>query len=123
MSDLTFSIDLSASKENLLKLLTDYTIASTCSFYPAHHITTGEGGMVSSNNGDIVTTARSSAWWGRDCYCVGSANLLACGTCGNRFDKWLKDYDEINRILDRKVLCTNAPTFLLPRKQKLESNI
>jgi CDP-6-deoxy-D-xylo-4-hexulose-3-dehydrase len=30
---------------------------------------------------------------GRDCYCIGSANLLACGTCGNRFDKWLENYD------------------------------
>ena len=66
------------------KLLSDYTIASTCSFYPAHHITTGEGGMISSNNMDIINTARSLAWWGRDCYCVGSANLLACGTCTTR---------------------------------------
>ena len=93
------------------KLLTDYTIASTCSFYPAHHITTGEGGMVSSNNGDIVTTARSLAWWGRDCYCVGSANLLACGTCGNRFDKWLDEYEG---IVDHKYIFTNIGYNLKP---------
>jgi len=93
------------------KLLTDYTIASSCSFYPAHHITTGEGGMVSSDNELIVSTARSFAWWGRDCYCVGSANLLACGTCGNRFDKWLKDYDE---IVDHKYIFTNMGYNLKP---------
>ena len=93
------------------KLLTDYTIASTCSFYPAHHITTGEGGMISSNNGDIVTTARSLAWWGRDCYCVGSANLLACGTCGNRFDKWLDEYEG---IVDHKYIFTNIGYNLKP---------
>ncbi len=93
------------------KLLTDYTIASSCSFYPAHHITTGEGGMVSSNNQQIVSEARSFAWWGRDCYCVGSANLLACGTCGNRFDKWLKDYDG---IVDHKYIFTNMGYNLKP---------
>jgi CDP-6-deoxy-D-xylo-4-hexulose-3-dehydrase len=93
------------------KLLTDYTIASSCSFYPAHHITTGEGGMVSSDNELIVSTARSLAWWGRDCYCVGAANLLACGTCGNRFDKWLKDYDE---IVDHKYIFTNMGYNLKP---------
>jgi CDP-6-deoxy-D-xylo-4-hexulose-3-dehydrase len=31
----------------------------------------------------------SFAWWGRDCYCVGSANLLTCGTCGKRFEHQL----------------------------------
>tara|TARA_Y100000361_G_C11158340_1_gene345614 strand:- start:542 stop:1804 length:1263 start_codon:yes stop_codon:yes gene_type:complete len=93
------------------KLLSDYVIASTCSFYPAHHITTGEGGMISSNNMDVINTARSLAWWGRDCYCVGSANLLACGTCGNRFDKWLKDYDE---IVDHKYIFTNMGYNLKP---------
>jgi len=77
------------------KYLTDYAIASSCSFYPAHHITTIEGGMVSSNIKEVVDLARSFAWWGRDCYCVGSQNLLSCGTCGKRFDKWLLGYDKI----------------------------
>jgi CDP-4-dehydro-6-deoxyglucose reductase, E1 len=86
------------------KLLTDFYIASSCSFYPAHHITTGEGGMISTNVEDIIKTARSIAWWGRDCYCVGAANLLTCGTCGNRFDKWLEDYDG---MVDHKYVFTN----------------
>ena len=51
--------------------------------------------MVSSNIKEIVDLARSFAWWGRDCYCVGSQNLLSCGTCGKRFDKWLTGYDKI----------------------------
>tara|TARA_R110000824_G_scaffold54689_4_gene151016 strand:- start:5241 stop:6548 length:1308 start_codon:yes stop_codon:yes gene_type:complete len=93
------------------KYLTEYAVAASCSFYPAHHISTGEGGMVSSNNKDIVNVARSLAWWGRDCYCVGSANLLACGTCGNRFDKWLEDYDS---IVDHKYVFTNMGYNLKP---------
>lgn len=75
--------------------LTDYAVAASCSFYPAHHITTIEGGMVSSNIKEVVDLARSFAWWGRDCYCVGSQNLLSCGTCGKRFDYWLEGYNEI----------------------------
>ena len=64
-------------------------MASSCSFYPAHHITTMEGGMVSSNIEEIVTLARSYAWWGRGCYCVGRQNLLPNGTCKKRFDTWI----------------------------------
>jgi len=83
------------------KYLTDYSVASSCSFYPAHHITTIEGGMVSSNIKEVVDIARSFAWWGRDCYCVGSQNLLSCGTCGKRFDKWLVGYD---KVVDHKYI-------------------
>lgn len=75
--------------------LSDYYVAWSSSFYPAHHISTGEGGMVCTNDEEIITHARSFSWWGKACYCVGSANLLACGTCGKRFDKWLPDYDGI----------------------------
>jgi len=93
------------------KLLSDYAIASTHSFYPAHHISTGEGGLVSSNREDIVSTCRSLAWWGRDCYCVGAANLIPNGTCCNRFDKWLDDYDG---IIDHKYVYTNIGFNLKP---------
>ena len=93
------------------KHLSDYFVASSCSFYPAHHITTGEGGIVTSHNRDIVKIARSFAWWGRDCYCVGAANLLSCGTCGKRFDKWLDAYDG---IVDHKYLFVNQGYNLKP---------
>ena len=75
--------------------LTKHAVAASCSFYPAHHISTIEGGMVSSNIKEIVDIARSFAWWGRDCYCVGPQNLLECGVCGKRFDNWLEGYDKI----------------------------
>ena len=75
--------------------LTKHAVAASCSFYPAHHISTIEGGMVSSNIKEIVDIARSFAWWGRDCYCVGPQNLLECGVCGKRFDNWLEGYDKV----------------------------
>lgn len=81
------------------------------SFYPAHHITTGEGGMVSSNDAELIKTARSISWWGRDCYCVGAANLLACGTCGKRFGKWL---DDVDTDVDHKYVFTNMGYNLKP---------
>ena len=93
------------------KYLPEYTIASSCSFYPAHHISTGEGGMVSSDNEEIIAAARSLASWGRDCYCVGAANLLPNGTCGKRFSKWLNDYDD---PVDHKYVFNNMGYNLKP---------
>jgi len=77
------------------KYLNEYYVAYSNSFYPAHHISTGEGGMVCTNDLELKKLFVSLSWWGRDCYCVGSANLLACGTCGNRFDKWLENFDGV----------------------------
>ena len=54
---------------------------ATSSFYPAHHITTGEGGMVVTNDEQLARVARSIRDWGRDCYCAGGEN----NTCGKRF--------------------------------------
>lgn len=71
--------------------ISNYAVATSCSFYPAHHITTGEGGMVSSRSSELIKLARKFAWWGRDCYCVGAANSLERGSCGNRFAAHLGD--------------------------------
>ena len=54
---------------------------STFSFYPAHHITMGEGGCVITNDETLARIARSFRDWGRDCYCSGGEN----NTCGKRF--------------------------------------
>jgi len=54
---------------------------STMSFYPAHHITTGEGGAVVTNDDTLAQIARSFRDWGRDCYCNSGEN----NTCGKRF--------------------------------------
>lgn len=102
--------DSLGSKWNDL-FLTDYAIASSCSFYPAHHITTGEGGMFSSNIDELVTIGRSIAWWGRGCHCMGAANLLPNGTCGNRFDNWIPEYDG---VVDHKYVFTNIGYNLKP---------
>lgn len=91
--------------------LTKHAVASSCSFYPAHHITTLEGGMVSSSNSEIIKLARQFAWWGRDCYCVGECNLLANGSCGKRFDTWLPDYD---MIVDHKYVFSQIGYNLKP---------
>lgn len=55
---------------------------ATCSFFPAHHITTGEGGAVFTNNYTLAKFAESVRDWGRDCWCQpGKEN-----TCGRRYD-------------------------------------
>lgn len=102
--------DSLGSKWNGL-LLTDHYIAHSNSFYPAHHISTGEGGMVCTNDEAIKKLFISLSWWGRDCYCVGSANLLSCGTCGNRFDKWLENYDG---VIDHKYVFAEMGYNLKP---------
>ncbi len=56
---------------------------STISFYPAHHITTGEGGVVITNDAQLARIVRSFRDWGRDCYCMGGEN----NTCGKRFSQ------------------------------------
>lgn len=91
--------------------LTKYYYAWTTSFYPAHHLSTGEGGMISSDDQDLIKIARSISWWGRDCYCVGNDNTLVCGTCGKRFDNWLEEYDG---ILDHKYYFTHMGYNLKP---------
>lgn len=53
----------------------------TLSFYPAHHITMGEGGAVFLNHGGMKKIAESIRDWGRDCYCEPGKD----NTCNNRF--------------------------------------
>jgi CDP-6-deoxy-D-xylo-4-hexulose-3-dehydrase len=53
----------------------------TCSFYPAHHITLGEGGALFTNDGILAKIIRSFRDWGRDCWCKPGCD----NTCGMRF--------------------------------------
>jgi len=62
----------------------------TLSFYPAHHITMGEGGAVFTNNDELKTIAESFRDWGRDCYCPPGKD----NTCGKRFCWKLGDLPE-----------------------------
>jgi CDP-6-deoxy-D-xylo-4-hexulose-3-dehydrase len=54
---------------------------ATLSFYPAHHMTMGEGGAVFTNNSELISIAESFRDWGRDCYCKPGCD----NTCGTRF--------------------------------------
>jgi CDP-4-dehydro-6-deoxyglucose reductase, E1 len=56
---------------------------ATLSFYPAHHITMGEGGAVVTADDSLARIARSFRDWGRDCYCAAGEN----NTCGKRFSQ------------------------------------
>lgn len=72
------------------KLVGTFGDISTFSFYPAHHITMGEGGAVLTNNVQLKRIVESFRDWGRDCYCApGKSN-----TCGKRFGWKLGDLPE-----------------------------
>lgn len=86
---------------------------STCSFYPAHHMTMGEGGFVACKNKELEILARSFREWGRGCYCVGrKANLSTKGSCGCRFSNWLPSIPD--EIFDHKYVYDNIGYNLKP---------
>ena len=65
------------------KLTGTFGHISTYSFYPAHHITMGEGGAVATNDSTLFTIIKSIRDWGRDCVCPpGHDNV-----CGRRFSQ------------------------------------
>lgn len=63
------------------KMVGNFGDIATLSFYPAHHITMGEGGAVLTNNPRLKVIAESFRDWGRDCYCAPGCD----NTCGDRF--------------------------------------
>jgi len=73
------------------KKLGSFGHMSTCSFFPAHHMTMGEGGFVATNSGKIRKVVASMRDWGRACYCnTGKPGCVLQSTaCGNRFGNWL----------------------------------
>lgn len=103
---------------------------ATLSFYPAHHITMGEGGAVFTNNDELKTIAESFRDWGRDCYCQPGKD----NTCGKRFCQKLgklpEGYDHKYtyshlgynlKITDMQAACglaqlDKAPQFIQARK-------
>ena len=83
------------------KPLGSFGLMSSCSFYPAHHMTMGEGGYVATDDPNTDVILRSFREWGRGCYCVGpDANKLKCGTCGKRFNNWIPTLPD--EIFDHK---------------------
>ena len=81
--------------------LGSYGEMASCSFYPAHHMTMGEGGFVATKTKEQEVIVRSFREWGRGCYCVGPhANKLKQGTCGKRFNNWIPTMPD--EIFDHK---------------------
>ena len=73
---------------------------ASLSFYPAHQITTGEGGAIFSNSKSLIKLAESFRDWGRDCWCApGAAN-----TCGTRFEC---TYGDLPKGYDHKYVYTH----------------
>ena len=72
------------------KLVGGFGDIGTLSFYPAHHITMGEGGAVFTNNSELKLIIDSFRDWGRDCYCAPGKD----NTCGKRFCWKLGDLPE-----------------------------
>ena len=73
---------------------------ATLSFYPAHHITMGEGGAVLTQNPVLKKIAESFRDWGRDCYCPPGRD----NTCGRRFEQ---DFDNLPKGYDHKYIYTH----------------
>jgi CDP-6-deoxy-D-xylo-4-hexulose-3-dehydrase len=79
------------------KLLGSFGLMSTCSFFPAHHMTMGEGGFVATNQNQLRRGLASFRDWGRACYCnEKSPGDVTCATaCGDRFKNWFPDLPEV----------------------------
>lgn len=73
---------------------------ATVSFYPAHHMTMGEGGAVLTNDDELMRIATSFRDWGRDCYCGPGAD----NTCGKRFSM---QYGKLPVGYDHKYVYSN----------------
>ena len=72
------------------KMVGTFGDLATTSFYPAHHITMGEGGSVLTSNPLLKRIATSMRDWGRDCYCDPGCD----NTCGRRFKSQYGDLPE-----------------------------
>lgn len=107
---------------------------ATLSFYPAHHITMGEGGAIFTNNFRVKRIAESFRDWGRDCYCEpGKEN-----TCNKRFEwqlgklpmgydhKYIYSHIGFNmKITDMQAACglgqlNQLENFILKRKNNVK---
>lgn len=95
------------------KPLGSFGMMASCSFYPAHHMTMGEGGFVACSDPVTEDVLRSFREWGRGCYCVGpEANKLKCGTCKKRFSNWIPSMPD--EIFDHKYVYNEIGYNLKP---------
>jgi CDP-6-deoxy-D-xylo-4-hexulose-3-dehydrase len=92
------------------QLLGTFGHLSTFSFYPPHHITTGEGGMVVTDDPVLAKAARSLRDWGRDCWC-NPQTAPPNGACGRRFSYPIPGLDD---TYDHKYVYSNIGYSLRP---------
>jgi CDP-6-deoxy-D-xylo-4-hexulose-3-dehydrase len=86
---------------------------ASCSFYPAHHMTMGEGGFVGCKTKEQEVVVKSLREWGRGCYCSGKASsCLKNGMCKKRFSNWLPLLP--NEIVDHKYVYEEVGYNLKP---------
>jgi CDP-6-deoxy-D-xylo-4-hexulose-3-dehydrase len=83
------------------KLVGSFGDAATLSLYPAHHMTTGEGGAVFTNNLVLSKAVESFRNWGRDCWCQPGVD----NTCGQRFNQ---KHGELPHGYDHKYVYSHA---------------
>lgn len=116
------------------KMVGTFGDIGTLSFYPAHHITMGEGGAVFTNSFELKQIAESFRDWGRDCYCPPGKD----NTCGKRFcwklgnlpegydHKYTYSHSGYNlKITDMQAACAlaqleKAPAFIQARKDNFK---
>ena len=79
------------------KKLGSFGLMSTCSFFPAHHMTMGEGGFIATNNPRMRKILASFRDWGRACYCnsIKPGDVTSGTACGARFKNWLPGAQEV----------------------------
>jgi CDP-6-deoxy-D-xylo-4-hexulose-3-dehydrase len=83
------------------KMLGSFGEMASCSFYPAHHITMGEGGFIATKTKEQEMLIKSLREWGRGCYCSGkAASCLKNGMCKRRFSNWLPSMPD--EVFDHK---------------------
>lgn len=91
---------------------------STCSFFPAHHMTMGEGGFVAINSAKKRMALASLRDWGRACYCNSAkpGNVMTGTACGCRFDSWFKGQEDI--IFDHRYVFEEIGYNLKPTEMQ-----
>lgn len=91
---------------------------ATCSFFPAHHMTMGEGGFVAVNSAKKRMALASLRDWGRACYCntAKPGNVMTGTACGCRFDSWFKGQEDI--IFDHRYVFEEIGYNLKPTEMQ-----
>lgn len=91
---------------------------ASCSFFPAHHMTMGEGGFVAVNSAKKRMALASLRDWGRACYCNSAkpGNVMTGTACGCRFDSWFERQPDI--IFDHRYVFEEIGYNLKPTEMQ-----